>query len=163
VTVLHPGAASPARRWPADRWAALARAERAAGRRVLVTGSAAERALADDVAAAAELPTAAVLAGRTDVAALAAVVAHAGRVVCGDTGVAHLATAYGVPSVVLFGPTPPSEWGPPPARPRHRALHRGGRGDPHGTAPDPRLLEIGVEEVIAALEDVSRADAPEAA
>jgi ADP-heptose:LPS heptosyltransferase len=96
-----------------------------------------------------------VLAGRTDVAALAAVVAHAGRVVCGDTGVAHLATAYGVPSVVLFGPTPPSEWGPPPAG--------GGRGDPHGTAPDPRLLEIGVEEVIAALEDVSRADAPEAA
>jgi ADP-heptose:LPS heptosyltransferase len=150
-TVLHPGAASAARRWPADRWAAVARAERLAGRRVVVTGSAGELRLAAAVAAAARLPPAAVLAGRTGVAELAAVVAHAGRVLCGDTGVAHLATAFAVPSVVLFGPTPPSEWGPPPARPQHVALHAGGRGDPHGPQPDPGLLAIGVGDVLAAL------------
>src|SRR5207237_79615 len=34
------------------------------------------------------------------------------RLVCGDTGVAHLATALGTPSVLLFGPVPPSRWGP---------------------------------------------------
>ena len=64
---------------------------------------------------------------------------------------AHLATAFGVPSVVLFGPTPPAEWGPPADRPRHVALHRGGRGDPHAGTADPRLLGITVDDVLAAL------------
>ena len=157
ATVLHPGAASRARRWPAARWAAVARAERSAGRRVLITGSPDERPLAADIGSAAGLPHDAVLAGRTGIAELAAVVAHAGRVVCGDTGVAHLATAYGVASVVLFGPTPPREWGPPSDRSLHIALHAGGRGDPHGDAPDPRLLAISVADVVAALASLERA------
>ena len=70
------------------------------------------------------------------------------RVLCGDTGLAHLATAFGVPSVVLFGPTPPAEWGPPPERAQHVALHRGGRGDPHADTPDPGLLAITVADVL---------------
>jgi uncharacterized protein YjbJ (UPF0337 family) len=49
---------------------------------------------------------------------------------------------------VLFGPTPPVEWGPPADRPQHVVLHRGGRGDPHGDVPDPGLLAITVEEVL---------------
>ena len=151
ATVLHPGAASEARRWPAERWAAVARAEQEAGRAVAITGSAAERPLAERIARGAGVPEAHVLAGRTDLLTLAAVVASAGRVACGDTGVAHLATAFGVPSVVLFGPVPPGEWGPPPDRPRHRALWAGRRGDPHGPEPDPGLLEIGVDEVVGAL------------
>jgi uncharacterized protein YjbJ (UPF0337 family) len=90
-----------------------------------------------------------VLAGRTGLIELAAVVASAGRVLCGDTGVGHLATAFGTPSVLLFGPTPPSEWGPPTGRERHVVLHRGGRGDPHGGEPDPGLLAISVDDVLA--------------
>jgi len=70
-------------------------------------------------------------------------------VLCGDTGVAHLATAFGVPSVLLFGPTPPAEWGPPPDRAQHVVIHRGTRGDPHGGAPDPGLLAISVDDVLA--------------
>jgi uncharacterized protein YjbJ (UPF0337 family) len=65
--------------------------------------------------------------------------------------VAHLATAFGTPSVVLFGPTPPHEWGPPPDRPQHRALWAGERGDPHATRPDAGLLRIQVDDVIEAL------------
>ena len=149
ATVIHPGAASPARRWPADRWSAVARAERAAGRCVVVTGSPAERALAQQVARDAGLKPEAVLAGRTDLLQLAAVVAAAGRVLCGDTGVAHLATAFGVPSVLLFGPTPPWEWGPPPERAHHVVLHQGARGDPHGGSPDQGLLAIAVADVLA--------------
>ena len=149
VTVVHPGAASPARRWPAERWAAVARAERAAGRSVVLTGSASERSLAESVARAAGLDGDAVLAGNTDLLTLAAVIARAGRVLCGDTGVAHLATAFGIPSVVLFGPTPPGEWGPPPERSRHVVLHRGGRGDPHGDRPDAGLLAIEVADVLS--------------
>jgi ADP-heptose:LPS heptosyltransferase len=157
ATLIHPGAASAARRWPPERFAAVARAERERGRSVLLTGSAAERALVERIAADAGLPAEAVLAGRTDLSALAGAVAAAGRVVCGDTGVAHLATAFGTPSVVLFGPTPPAEWGPPAERTRHRALWAGGRGDPHAPRPDAGLLEIRPEEVTAALDDLAPA------
>jgi ADP-heptose:LPS heptosyltransferase/uncharacterized protein YjbJ (UPF0337 family) len=160
ATVLHPGAASPARRWPAARWAAVARAEREAGRRVVVTGSAAERPLAEEVARGAGLARGDVLAGRTSVIELAALVASAGLVLCGDTGVGHLATAFGAPSVLLFGPTPPSEWGPPPERTRHVVLHRGGSGDPHAGEPDPALLAISVAEVVAVTRGRFRAHAP---
>jgi ADP-heptose:LPS heptosyltransferase len=151
ATVIHPGASSPARRWPLDRFAAVARAERGRGRPVLITGSRAELALAEELAARANLPPGAVLAGRTDLVALAATIAAAQRVVCGDTGVAHLASALRVPSVVLFGPTSPSHWGPRGDGATHRFLWGGRSGDPHGSEPDQGLLEIDAEQVIAAL------------
>ena len=79
ATIVHPGAASGARRWPAERFAAVASAELEAGRDVVVTGSAAERELAAAVAGAGVT----VLAGETDLLGLAATIARAGRVVCG--------------------------------------------------------------------------------
>ena len=150
VTVIHPGAASGARRWPPHRWAAVARHEVRGDRTVVVTGGPEERRLATEVAEGAGLPNRAILAGSTDLLGLAGVVAGAGLVLSGDTGVAHLATAFGTPSVVLFGPVPPAEWGPPPDRPRHIALWAGRRGDPHAADPDPGLLEITIDEVRAA-------------
>lgn len=152
ATLLHPGAASAARRWPGDRFAAVAARERELGRRVVVTGSPAERELALDVARRAGLPAEAVLAGKTDLAGLARLVASADRVVSGDTGVGHLATALATPSVLLFGPTSPDRWGPPPGRPRHRVLWAGAAGDPHADRPSPGLLEIGPADVAAALD-----------
>ena len=151
ATLIHPGAASGARRWPAERFAAVARAERAAGRTVMITGSASEAELAGRVARAADLGDDAVLAGRTDLRGLAAVVGAAARVVCGDTGVAHLATALRTPSVVLFGPTSPAHWGPPADRPWHRVLWAGTVGDPHAAEVDPGLARITVDDALAAL------------
>jgi ADP-heptose:LPS heptosyltransferase len=159
ATLIHPGAASGSRRWPAERFAAVARAERRAGRRVVITGSAAERQLALSIARAAGVDDGVVYAGRTSPVELATLVAAAGRVVCGDTGVAHLATALRTPSVVLFGPTPPTLWGPPPARPWHRALWTGRSGDPHAATLDAGLSMIGVPDVLGALEDVVEAAA----
>lgn len=151
-TLVHPGAAAGARRWPTERFAAVARHEAAAGRPVLVSGGPDEVGLARAVAVGAGLASDAVVAGTTDLVALARLVAGCERVVCGDTGVAHLATALRVPSVVLFGPTPVSWWGPPPGRPWHVALEHGaGGGDPHGAVCDERLAAIGVDEVLAAL------------
>jgi ADP-heptose:LPS heptosyltransferase len=148
AVLIHPGAASAARRWPAERFAAVAVRLTQAGREVLLTGSRGERALAESVASRAGLPDEAVLAGETDLAALASFASEAALVVCGDTGMAHLASAYATPSVLLFGPTPPSRWGPPPGP--HTVLWRGrGVGDPHAEAPDPALLAIGVDEVVA--------------
>ncbi len=156
ATVVHPGAASGARRWPVERFAAVARAEHAAGRRVIVTGGPAERELAARVAQLAALPGAAATAGQTGLRDLAAIVAAAGRVVCGDTGVAHLATAFGSPSVVVFGPTAPARWGPPPDDPAHVALWAGRTGDPHADTVDPGMLEIGVTDVLSALARLPR-------
>jgi ADP-heptose:LPS heptosyltransferase len=150
ATVVHPGAASESRRWPVARWIDVVRAERARGRRVVVTGSADEIERARTIARGAGLADADVVAGRTDLGGLAAIVAAAARVVCGDTGVAHLATAYHRPSVVLFGPTPPGRWGPP-ARPYHRVLWYGTTGDPHAERIDPGLAAISAERVIEEL------------
>lgn len=154
ATLLHPGAASAARRWPGERWAAVARAEIAAGRRVIVTAGGAEIALARSVARAAALDAGSVHAD-LDIVRLAALVQAAGRVVCGDTGVAHLATALRTPSVVLFGPSSPAHWGPPPDRPWHRAPWKGRFGDPHARTIDPGLAAIGVDDVLEALDAIA--------
>ena len=159
ATLLHPSAASEARRWPIDRWAALARDELRLGRRVIITGAAGDRGRAAAIAELAGIALDCVYAGRTDLLELAALVAAAGRVVCGDTGVAHLATAYRTPSVVLFGPVPPQQWGPPADRSYHRALWTGKVGDPHGRQIDRGLLEIGVADVRSALDQLDVLDA----
>ncbi|MDW5322384.1 glycosyltransferase family 9 protein [Plantactinospora sp. KLBMP9567] len=125
ISIVHPGAKAAERRWPVDRFAAVARELTRRGHRVAVTGTPGERGLAEEVAARAGLPGSAVLAGRTDVGALAALVAHGRLLVAGDTGIGHLATGYGTPSVLLFGPVPPALWGPPVDRPWHRALWAG--------------------------------------
>lgn len=154
ATLLHPGAASGARRWPAERFAEVALHERRHGRRVVVTGGAEEVEPARQIVSRAGLRPECMLAGQTDLADLARAVGAAARVVCGDTGVAHLATALGTPSVVLFGPTSPEHWGPPAERSRHRVLWKGASGDPHSAEPFAGLLELQPDEVIDALESL---------
>jgi ADP-heptose:LPS heptosyltransferase len=156
-TIVHPGAKAGSRRWPPARYAAVARELHRAGHHVVVTGTAAERSLATLVASAAGLPAGRVLAGRTGLGELAGLVARARLVVSGDTGIAHLATAFRTPSVVLFGPMSPSMWGPPPERAYHRAIWHGVRaepGDRPGGAPHPALLLITVKEVLSSISSV---------
>nr|WP_225839464.1 glycosyltransferase family 9 protein [Streptomyces sp. NK08204] len=150
AVVVHPGAESAARRWPAERFAELAGRLRSAGHRVVVTGGPTEDALVLRVAERAGLRGGDVLGGGLPFGRLSALVAGATLLVSGDTGLAHLAVAHGTPSVTLFGPVSPRLWGPPPD-PRHRALWKPGPpGDPHGQVPDPQLLRIGADEVAAA-------------
>jgi ADP-heptose:LPS heptosyltransferase len=158
AVVIHPGAASQARRWPPESFASVAAELALRGHTVVVTGGPDERDLADRIADRARLPHTSVLAGRTTLLELALLVAHARLVVCGDTGVGHLATALSTPSVVLFGPVSPAEWGPPPGGP-HRAIWAGGRGDPHGNVPYRGLLRINVTDVLAAIDGLERAGA----
>lgn len=161
--VVHPGAASGSRRWPVERFAAVA-AELAREGSVVVTGSASEQTLAEAVRRQAGLPREALVAGRTDLLDLARLVAGARLVVSGDTGVAHLASAFRTPSVILFGPTPPQWWGPPVNGPHVAIWHGepGEVGDPHGASPDERLLRITVDEVLAAALSALRRPAPTA-
>jgi ADP-heptose:LPS heptosyltransferase len=110
--VVHPGASAPARAWAPERNAALVRALRDRGRRVVVTGGRAERGLTALVAGPPH-PGVADLGGRLDLAALAEVVAGADALVVGNTGPAHVAAAVGTPVVSLFAPVvPASRWRP---------------------------------------------------
>ena len=52
--------------------------------------------------------------------------------------------------MILFGPTPPSRWGPPADRPWHRVIWKGRTGDPNAMSPDPGLLSIDEDDVIDA-------------
>lgn len=155
ATVLHPGASSPARQWPPDRWAAVAASLAAAGDQVVITGDGSEVALSHEIAREAGLSPGSVLAGRTDVADLASAIAAAGRVISCDTGPAHLATAFGTPSLTLFGPTSPEQWGPPKGD-LHQVIWNGRSGPPNGDVPAAGLLEIGVDDVLDAVDRLPR-------
>jgi glycosyl transferase family 9 (putative heptosyltransferase) len=145
TTVVHPGAASAARQWPPGRWAQVIN-ELVAEGPVVLTGS--ETELCGQLAARTGADD---LSGRLSLDELAARVASASLLLSGDTGVAHLATALGVRSVTLFGPTPPAWWGPAIDPELHTVLYKGSRlGDPHADRPDEALLRITVPEVVSA-------------
>jgi hypothetical protein len=151
--LLHPGAAAAARRWPPERWAAVARSLVARGELVTLTGGPDEADLCEQVRALAGDGVR--LAGPLSLADLARRVARARALVCGDTGVAHLATATATPSVLLFGPVPPRWWGPAIDPDLHTVLWHGDAtsvGDPHGTVLDRALDAIGTDEVVAAVD-----------
>ncbi|WP_129311216.1 glycosyltransferase family 9 protein [Streptomyces sp. L2] len=168
AVVVHPGAASGARRWPVERYAAVVRCLRAAGHHVVLTGGPGEDALVRSVAERGGHPASGMLTGGLPFGELSALVAHASLVLSGDTGLAHLAVAHGTRSVTLFGPVSPRLWGPPPGT-RHLALWKPGPpGDPHGRTPDTPLLRITAREVTAAAltllgHDARPRPAPEAA
>jgi ADP-heptose:LPS heptosyltransferase len=155
VVVIHPGAAAPARRWPADRFAAVAAALHGDGHEVVITGCSDELELARSVARSAGLPKSAVLAGTTGLLGLVALISDCRLLICGDTGVGHIATATGTPSVLLFGPTPPNRWGPRGRGP-HIAVWAGDKGDPHADQPHSGLLLITISRVLDAAQSLLR-------
>jgi ADP-heptose:LPS heptosyltransferase len=142
TVVVHPGAKARARRWPPDRFAEVAKRLTRKGHAVVVTGGPDERELVKTVVRQAHLPASATLAGRLGLGELAALVAGARLVISNDTGVGHLATAYGTPSVLLFGPTEPARWGPPADRPWHIVLR-----DMH---------QLSIEDVLVAADTVDQ-------
>jgi len=106
LLALSPGATnSLAKRWLAERFAATAdRLAESDGFQTVIVGTTGDVEVANEVAA--RMKTGAiVLAGRTSIAELKAVLACASLVLSNDTGTAHVAAALGVPTVVVFGPT----------------------------------------------------------
>lgn len=136
---IHPGASVPERRWPVERFATVACALVARGLRVVLTGTAPEAVLTEQIVRS--VPEACVdLAGRTNLGALAALLGEAQLLVCNDTGVSHLAAALRTPSVVISTGENPSRWAPVD-RSRHRVL--GG-----GTAVQPAQVVEQAEELL---------------
>lgn len=112
--VVHPGCGGSARNWGWHRYRELIERLHMDGRRVVITGSSAEAPAADKLAAGMDAG-ATVLAGRTDLETLTAILKMATVFVGPSTGPMHLAAAAGTPVVALFGPvrnTTPDRWGP---------------------------------------------------
>jgi len=154
ATVIHPGAAYGSRLWPEARFAKVAAELAKSGHDVVFTGSLRERPRAVRVAALAGLSEGRVFAGKQSLGSFAALVSESRLLVSADTGAAHLATAYRRPSVVLFGPAPPEEWGPPAGPHAVLTKAEARRGDTFASDPDPALLGVEVDEVLGAVQDL---------
>ncbi|APA89854.1 glycosyltransferase family 9 protein (plasmid) [Paraburkholderia sprentiae WSM5005] len=150
LVLLHPGSQLPSRRWPAERFAAVADRLAADGWQIAITGTAAEAPLTCAVLGAMSAP-ALHLAGATSLGGLAALVAHARLVVCNDTGISHIAAAVATASVVVACGSDTRRWAPLDHA-RHRVLADYPacrpcmfRDCPYG---HPCALNVGVDEVV---------------
>lgn len=119
--VFAPGAEyGPAKCWPAGHYAALARALHAShGLSIVLLGSGKEAALCDEIAQAAP-GACVVLAGKTSLIDAMALIADSRGLVSNDSGLMHVAAAFGLPQVAVFGSTSPEHT--PPLNPRARVL-----------------------------------------
>lgn len=119
--VFAPGAEyGPAKVWPAAHYAELAQTLHTRhGEPVLLLGSAKEAALCESISAAA--PGACrVLAGKTSLLDAMALIAAARAMVSNDSGLMHVAAAFGIPQAAVFGSTSPEHT--PPLNPRARVV-----------------------------------------
>jgi ADP-heptose:LPS heptosyltransferase len=156
--VMHPGASTPAKYWPTERWAAVV--EWLARRKLptlLVAGPGEERQL-EPLARAA--PGALRLSRSPGLAELAALLASARLALGLDSAPMHLATAVGTPGLRLYGPGDETLFGPWGDPRLHRAVRAA------GTSPDPdwfgaaggphaTMLALAVEPVLAELAELA--------
>ncbi|RZF26344.1 glycosyltransferase family 9 protein [Paraburkholderia sp. UYCP14C] len=160
LVLVHPGSQLSSRRWPAERFAAVADHLAADGWQIAITGTAAEAPLTCSVLGAMSAP-ALHLAGATSLGGLAALVAHARLVICNDTGISHIAAAMATGSVVIACGSDTRRWAPLDHA-RHRVLADYPacrpcmfRDCPYG---HPCALNISVERVVeTAREQLARA------
>ena len=103
--VLAPGAGfGAAKCWPAQSFATLADRLAREGAPVFLVGAPGEEALVESVTRSMRTRPF-VLAGVLDLGAFKVLLRHARLLVANDAGARHVAAAFGVPSVIFFGPT----------------------------------------------------------
>ena len=138
---IHPGTGATLKHWEEERWARVAdELSIAPGAQVLFSGSTAERSLVKRITAQMQQPATS-LAGKTSIAELAACYENALLVLGPDSGPLHLAAAVGAPTVSLYGPADPAEFGPWGPAERHITL-----ASNIGCRPC-RVLDWGADEV----------------
>jgi ADP-heptose:LPS heptosyltransferase len=112
LMALHPGAGSTAKRWPLTRFISLARhLTLYKESKLLIIQGPAEPELAKQIAQALTKVDV-IRAESIPLNLLAAILTQCEAFVGNDSGIAHLAAALRVPSIVLFGPTLPRHWAP---------------------------------------------------
>lgn len=134
---VNAGAQLPSRRWSPDGFAAVADTLARRGYTIVLTGGAPEVELAESVADRMEEEPI-VLAGKTDLGSLAALLEGAAGLVSNDTGLSHLAVALATPSVIVSCGGDVSRWAP-----LDRELHRVVRADALCRPSEPRDEVVG--------------------
>ncbi len=145
IALIAPGAGWGAKRWPPERYAAVARGLAERGFRVLVNCGPGEESLAAPiVASGAAVPL------NVTLPQLIAMTRRITLCVGGDTGPLHLASALGRLVVGIYGPTDPSRNGPFGTHCRVLRSSESRRDHSRRSAPDPGLLTISPEDVLRA-------------
>jgi heptosyltransferase-1 len=151
IALLNPGAGWGAKRWPLERYAAVAFALAGRGFSVLINAGPAEEAMAEEIrtqSAGAAIPV------TCTVAQLIALTRRVALMVAGDTGPLHLACAQGRPVVGIYGPTDPARNGPFGTRFKVLRSPYSLRNHARREAPESGLLTIQPEDVLAAIDEV---------
>jgi len=149
AVLINPGAGWGAKRWPVERYAAVAQGLVERGFRVLVNAGPGEEPLAETIAqgtGGAATPL------TCTVEQLIALTRRIALCVAGDTGPLHLACALGRPVVGIYGPTDPSRNGPFGTRFKVLRSPESRRDHSRLEAPEAGLLTIQPEEVLRAAE-----------
>jgi len=142
--IINPGAGWGAKRWPAQRYGAVASALARYGLHSIVNYGPGEDPLAREAEAASE---GAAKAFPFSITELIALTRRASLFIGGDTVPLHLAAALRVPVVAIFGPTDPTRNGPYGTR--SVVLRNPASATSHArrAQPDEGMLEISVESV----------------
>ena len=156
TVLINPGAGWGAKRWPAERYAEVARALLDRGVRVLVNAGPGELSLADSIIKKTGGGASLLLCS---VEQLIAVTRRISLAIAGDTGPLHLACALGRPVVGIYGPTDPSRNGPFGTRFKVLRSPESRRDHSRHEAPEAGLLTITPEEVLQAAEELLYSEA----
>jgi heptosyltransferase-1 len=151
LAFITPGAGWGAKRWPPERYAAVANGLKDRGMEVLVNAAPGEESLAAPIAAGGTA-----VAVTTTLPQLIALTRRIALCIGGDTGPLHLASALGRPVVGIYGPTDPSRNGPYGTRARVLRSPESRRDHSRRDAPEPGLLTIAPEDVLQAADELLR-------
>jgi len=159
-----PGAAWPTKRWPAEKFGELAgMLSSEPGATVVLLGDKNDAGVCAEVIKSSPVQLTN-LAGRTTVQELFGVVSNLDLLVCNDSAPAHIASAFNVPAIVIFGPTTP-RFGFGPWKNPHRILEKEMECRPchhHGPVKCPEkhfrcMTEVGAGEAAKAARELLRA------
>ena len=157
--VIHPGSQLASRRWPVERFAAVAKSMVERGWQVVLTGTSAEAALTRVIvtSAAAGRDSVHDRTGETTLWELGASVEDAALVIANDTGISHIAAAVRTPSVIISCGADAARWAPLD-RARHRVLAAEVPCRPCSNAICPTAHEcavaIGVDQVLDTIDSL---------
>ena len=153
--LLNPGAGWGAKQWPAERYGQVARRLAEDGLKSLINFGPGEEPLVRAVELASDGTAQGVAGSLTELIALTR---RARLFIGGDTGPTHLAAALGIPVVAIFGPTNPARNGP--FGTRSIVLRSPASPTTHSrrAQPDPGMLEISSDEVVAAAQRLLRSN-----
>ena len=150
AVLMNPGAGWGAKRWPAERYATVARGLMERGLRVMVNAGPGEEGLAERIVESSGGATAL----SCTLEQLIALTRRVRLAIAGDTGPLHLACALRRPVVGIYGPTDPRRNGPYGTRFRVLRSPESRRDHTRHESPEAGLMTIAPEDVLRATDEL---------